>query len=112
MTTMERQLAASVPIYPPVLDAAMIRMLSWRMKDVTPYPAINIVLSNWANGLTHLLGQKIVALYLSFSLSYGAFVPERSDIDLEAVVQSRLTADELRWVEQLHRQIERECREW
>jgi hypothetical protein len=82
------------------------------MNDVTPYPAINSVLTEWADGLKRLLSDKIVGLYLSGSLSYGDFVPERSDIDLEAVVQSPLTEDELRSVEQLHRQIERHCPQW
>src|SRR5438445_214242 len=52
------------------------------MNDVTPYPAINTVLTEWAEGLKRLLGKKIVGLYLSGSLAYGDFVPDRSDIDL------------------------------
>lgn len=82
------------------------------MKDVTPYPAINTVLREWAEGVTRLLGEKIIGLYLSGSLAYGDFVPERSDIDLQAVVQSPLTEDELRSVEQLHRQIELLSPQW
>ena len=82
------------------------------MKDLTPYPAINTVLTEWAEGLRRLLGKKIVGLYLSGSLAYGDFEQERSDIDLQAVVQSPLTEDELRSVEQLHREIERRCRQW
>jgi len=82
------------------------------MKDATPYPAINAVLSDWTEGVKRLLGKRIVGLYLSGSLAYGDFVPERSDIDLQAVVQSPLTEDELRSVEQLHRQIEGRCPQW
>lgn len=81
------------------------------MKDPTPYPEINAVLSEWTGGLERLLGNKIVGLYLSGSLAYGDFVPERSDIDLQAVVQSPLTEHELRSVEQLHKQIEGSCTE-
>src|SRR5437879_11607786 len=77
------------------------------MNDVTPYPAINTVLTEWAEGLKRLLGKKIVGLYLSGSLAYGDFVPDRSDIDLQAVVQNPLTQDELGLVEQLHRKVER-----
>src|SRR5262249_14018017 len=83
-----------------------------RMKEVIPYPAINTVLTEWAEGLNHLLGKKIVGLYLSSSLAYGDFVPERSDIALQAVVRSPLTEDELRSVEQLHREIDRRCPHW
>jgi hypothetical protein len=82
------------------------------MKEVTPYPAINTVLFEWVEGVKCLLGKKVVGLYLSGSLAYGDFVPERSDIDLQAVVQNPLTQDELRSVEQLHRQIERRSPLW
>lgn len=82
------------------------------MTDVTPYPAINAMLTDWVEALKHLLGKKIVGLYLSGSLAYGDFVPERSDIDLQAVVRSALTEDELRSVEQLHLEIERRCPQW
>jgi Domain of unknown function (DUF4111) len=82
------------------------------MSQVTPNAAINLVLTEWMEGLKRLLGQKIVGLYLSGSLAYGDFVPERSDIDLQAVVRGRLTEDELRTVEQLHKEIEQRCPEW
>jgi hypothetical protein len=82
------------------------------MNDVTPYPAINTVLIEWAEGLKRLLGKKIVGLYLSGSLAYGDFVPERSDIDLQAVVRSPLAEDELRSVEELHRQLEGRHPQW
>lgn len=82
------------------------------MKDVTPYPAINTLLIDWAEGLRRSLGRKIVGLYLTGSLAYGDFVPERSDIDLEAVVRTPLTEVELRSVEQLHRETEARCPKW
>lgn len=82
------------------------------MKDVTPYSEINSVLTEWADGLKRLLGEKIVGLYLSGSLAYGDFVRERSDIDLQAVVQNPLTEDELKSVERLHKDVERRCPEW
>ena len=82
------------------------------MKDVTPYTAINAVLTNWAEGLKRLLGKKIVGLYLTGSLANGDFVPERSDIDLQAVVRSPLTKDELSSIERLHREIEGRSPQW
>ena len=82
------------------------------MRNATPYRAINTVLCEWVEGVKRLLGKKIVGLYLSGSLAYGDFVPERSDIDLQAVVQNPLTGDELRSVERLHRQIERRFPQW
>lgn len=82
------------------------------MPNVTPYPAINTLLTEWVEGLKSLLREKLVGLYLTGSLAYGDFVPERSDIDLQAVVRSPLTPDELKSVEQLHRRIETRCPEW
>jgi len=82
------------------------------VNDVTQYPAINSVLTEWAEGLKRLLGKKIVGLYLSGSLAYGDFVPERSDIDLQAVVRSPLTEDELRSVEELHQRMEERHPQW
>jgi hypothetical protein len=82
------------------------------VNDVTPYPAINIVLAEWAEGLKRLLDDEIVGLYLSGSLTYGDFVPDRSDIDLQAVVRSPLTEDGLKSVEQLHKEIELRFPEW
>src|SRR5579862_2857030 len=82
------------------------------MSAITPYPAINTVVTEWAEGLKRLLGEKIVGLYLSGSLAYGDFVPGRSDIDLEAVVRNPLPEDELRSIEELHREVERRCPEW
>lgn len=82
------------------------------MNDITPYPAINALLTECADGLKRLLGKKLVGLYLSGSLAYGDFVPERSDIDLQAVVLIQLTEDELSSVENLHRQIEEHYSQW
>jgi len=82
------------------------------MINATPYPAINAVLCAWVEGVKRLLGKRIVGLYLSGSLAYGDFVPERSDIDLQAVVQNPLSKDELGSVEQLHRQIEERSPQW
>jgi len=82
------------------------------MNDATPYPVINTVLSEWKQGLKSLLGKKIVGLYLCGSLAYGDFRPDRSDIDLQAVVRNRLTEAELKSIEHLHKEVERNCPEW
>lgn len=87
-------------------------MSAVRLGDLTPYPDINALLTEWVQGLKRRLGDGIVGLYLGGSLSYGDFVPDRSDIDLQAVVRSPLTEYELRSVEQLHREIERLCPQW
>jgi hypothetical protein len=95
-----------------IIDSAKIPRAESRMNDVTPYPALNTLLTEWAEGLKRLLGKNIVGLYLSGSLAFGDFVPDRSDIDLQAIVRSPLTKDELRSVEQLHKAMESRRPEW
>jgi predicted nucleotidyltransferase len=66
-------------------------MSAVRLGDLTPYPDINALLTEWVQGLKRRLGDGIVGLYLGGSLSYGDFVPDRSDIDLEDVVRFPMT---------------------
>jgi hypothetical protein len=79
---------------------------------VTPYPDINALLAEFVAGAKSILGKNLVGLYLTGSLAYGDFVPERSDIDLQAVVLNPLTEEELRAVEELHRTIDRHSPRW
>src|SRR5215468_10360750 len=83
-----------------------------KIRKLTPYQDINSLLADWTEKAKNILGEKVVGLYLSGSLAYGDFVLERSDIDLQAVVRNPLTQDELRLIEQLHRQIEGRCPQW
>lgn len=80
--------------------------------NVTAYPEINALLAEWVQGVVRLLGDNAIGLYLSGSLAYGDFVPDRSDIDLQAVVRVPLTPEELRSVERLHRDIEHRYPAW
>jgi hypothetical protein len=82
------------------------------LDSLTPYGVINTLVAEWVEGVKHIFGNKVIGLYLGGSLAYGDFVPERSDIDLQAVVMSPLTEDELKLVEQLHKEIEKRCPEW
>jgi hypothetical protein len=50
-------------------------------RKLTPYQGINDLLGDWKESVKNVLGEKVVGLYLSGSLAYGGFVPERSDID-------------------------------
>jgi hypothetical protein len=81
-------------------------MTALELENLTPYRDINTLLREWVDGVKRLLGDKVIGLYLAGSLSYGDFVPDRSDIDLQAVVRSPLTQAELKSVEQLHREVE------
>ena len=60
--------------------------------SVTAFSDINALLAKWVQGLVRILGDKVIGGYLSGSLAYGDFVPDRSDIDLQAVVRATCPA--------------------
>lgn len=83
-----------------------------KIKKLTPYQDINDLLAAWTEGVQNILGENIVGLYLSGSLTYGDFVPERSDIDLQAVVQNPLNENQLKPIEQLHKDLNERYPVW
>src|SRR5262245_33868536 len=48
-----------------------------KIRALTPYPDINNLLADWTEKAKNILGENVVGLYLSGSLSYGDLVPER-----------------------------------
>ncbi len=62
--------------------------------------------------LKEFMGDNLIGLYLTGSLSYGDFVLERSDIDLQAIVKESLSQKELELVKNLHIKIENKYEEW
>lgn len=79
---------------------------------MTPYREINELLSDFTSSAKEILRENLVGLYLSGSLTYGDFVPERSDIDLEVVVRQPLGESELNSIEQLHRDLNNRHAAW
>jgi hypothetical protein len=51
--------------------------------NITAYPEINALPGEWVQGIVRLLDDRVIGIYLSGSLAYGDFVPDRSDIDLQ-----------------------------
>lgn len=80
--------------------------------NITPFKDINEIIDSLAIGLESVLGTNLIGLYLTGSLSYGDFNPNRSDIDFLAVIQIPLSSEELKKVEQLHKKIELENKVW
>jgi hypothetical protein len=60
-------------------------------EEPTAYPDINLMLTEWVDGVKAILGANVVGLYITGSLSYGDFIATRSDIDLQAVVARPLS---------------------
>lgn len=83
-----------------------------KIRKLTPYHDINDLLADWTEGTQNILGENVVGLYLSGSLTYGDFVVERSDIDLQAVVRNPLNENELKLVERLHKDLNERYPTW
>lgn len=78
----------------------------------TAYPEINAILAEWVNGVKAILPANLVGLSLSGSLTYGDFVANRSDIDLQAVVRRPLSMAEAGAIESLHRSLDASHSSW
>ena len=78
----------------------------------TDHDDINQLLDKFKYGLTDILGDNLVAIYLFGSLSYGDFAPGRSDIDLSVVTGTLLTPSQNAAVEELHKNIEKNYPNW
>jgi predicted nucleotidyltransferase len=69
---------------------------------VTPYDDVNAVLTQLSDGLTALLGEQLLGLYLTGSLTYGDFDHGSSDIDFLAVLSKELSGEQLDAIRTLH----------
>ena len=69
---------------------------------MTPYDDVNAILTQLSAGLPELLGEQLVGLYLTGSLTYGDFDPGSSDIDFLAVLSKELSDEQLHAIRTLH----------
>jgi hypothetical protein len=53
------------------------KMDTEKIRGLTPYQDINSLLAYWTEKAKNILGENVVGLYLSGSLSYGDFEPPR-----------------------------------
>jgi Domain of unknown function (DUF4111)/Nucleotidyltransferase domain len=72
---------------------------------MTPYEDVNEVLARLSHGLTALLGEQLLGLYLTGSLTYGDFDPNSSDIDFLAVLSKELSDEQLSAITDMHERI-------
>lgn len=78
----------------------------------TPYEDVNEVLHSFTKRLVSILGDNLVGLYLTGSLSYSDFNPESSDIDLVVVLKKPFTQEVIESIKKLHLQIGNENKKW
>jgi len=78
----------------------------------TSYKDINEVLCLLKKGLINVLGEDLVALYLTGSLVYGGFNRRSSDIDFFVVTKRKLSKEKLREIVEVHNDIGKLYPEW
>lgn len=78
----------------------------------TKYNDVNEVLELLSSNLQIIIGEKLVAVYLTGSLTYGGFNHGSSDIDFLAVLSEELTNDELKTIEIMHMKIAEKVPYW
>ncbi len=74
--------------------------------EYTPYPLINAYLKEYQKLIVELLGNNLVSVYLTGSLTYGDYNPDRSDIDLHVITKLKIDANDLIKLEQIHKTLE------
>lgn len=78
----------------------------------TPYQAVNLIVNDYLDQLTKLLGKQIVGVYLYGSLTYNDFHSQSSDIDLMIIVQTPLNTDQINDLKKLHQDLENQHPTW
>jgi len=81
-------------------------------KQPTSYVDVNQVITSLSLGITEILKENLIGIYLFGSLAYGDFDEARSDVDLMTIVKEPVTKVELEKLKQLHRQIEEQHPKW
>lgn len=80
--------------------------------SVTSYEDVNQVLSSLREGMINVLGDNLVGMYLMGSLSYDAFNPHNSDIDLVVVVKEPISQNQLSFMERMHQHVALKNPKW
>ena len=83
-----------------------------RIAWLTPHQDINEILARLARGLPGILGDQLVGLYLTGSLTYGDFDRGSSDIDYLAIMTRELAPDHRPHLKHLHDEIGQAWPQW
>ncbi|WP_175282074.1 nucleotidyltransferase domain-containing protein [Candidatus Odyssella thessalonicensis] len=73
---------------------------------------VNKILAVLTAEISHILTDNLIGLYLTGSLSYDDFHPDKSDIDLVAITKTFPSAQHLEALKLMHREIEKENKKW
>lgn len=75
------------------------------IKKLTPYSDINDVLATLSKGVERIIGDNLIGLYLTGSLTYGDFNMGSSDIDFLVILKNPLTTEEFEKIKIMHEKI-------
>ncbi len=78
----------------------------------TSHEDVNQVVAYLAQGISDILDQNLVGIYLFGSLTYGDFNDEGSDIDLVAILKNPASEAEIEKLKELHNQVENKYPKW
>ena len=76
------------------------------MSYQTLYPDVNKVLHSLTQGIREILRDNLIGVYLMGSLTYEAFNPDNSDIDLVVIITNPAESKQLEELKQMHLQVE------
>jgi len=82
------------------------------IKKLTPHQDINDALVMLVQGVGNIIGNNLVGLYLTGSLTYGDFDLGSSDIDFLAIMNQRLAAEKFEQIKSMHEQIGKTHPKW
>lgn len=69
-------------------------------------PKVESLFETIINELPPILGDNLVGIYVTGSLSYGAYKPDSSDVDLVVVIKRALDDSEVTTIESWHKKLE------
>jgi predicted nucleotidyltransferase len=79
---------------------------------LTPYKDVNEILQFFTSSVTVIFKKNLTGIYLTGSLSYGAFHCDRSDIDITVILINPISRVELEAIKIFHKQIEAKFNKW
>ena len=80
--------------------------------SLTKYSDVNEIIDFFVRSVIPILDGNVLGIYLTGSLSYGAFNYHSSDIDITVIVHRPVSRSELDSIERLHREIEGKFEKW
>src|SRR5271157_3651736 len=88
------------------IGRSMEDKINSHIDKLTPYKDINEILQFFTSGVIGIFGKNLTGIYLTGSLSYGAFHYDRSDIDTTVILNNSISPVELEVIKNFHKQIE------